>query len=68
MDKKVCAKCGADEIITVNTPNNVDVNTINSDSKIIVITNGTEIMKEATGGSSTKIAVCKKCSEVVIGE
>jgi len=66
MEKQKCQKCGEDEFVTVNTPNSVNVNTIDSDKKVIIITDGTEIVKETSGGGAAKITVCKKCGEVVI--
>ena len=66
MEKQKCQKCGGDEFVTVNTPNSVNVNTIDSDKKVIIITDGTETVKEISGAGAAKITVCKKCGEVVI--
>jgi len=68
MGSTVCVKCGTDQFVTINTPNPVNVNTVDSGKKVIIISEGTEIVKETADGSSGKITVCNKCGDVIIGK
>lgn len=68
MSNAVCTKCGTDEFVTINTPKAVNVNTVDSSKKVIIITEGTEIIKETAESGHTKITVCSKCGDVIFGE
>ena len=68
MGDTVCAKCGANEFVTINTPKSANVNTVDSGKKIIIITEGTEIVKESAAGNAGKVTVCNKCGDVIIGK
>ena len=67
MSKTTCAKCGTDEFVTINTPKPVNVNTVDSNKKIIIIADGSETVKESAGSDATKITVCAKCGDVIFG-
>ena len=64
MGNTVCTKCGEDKFVTINTPKQVNVNTVDSGNKVIIITEGTETVKE-TADNTTKITVCAKCGDVI---
>jgi len=66
MSNTVCAKCGTDEFVTINTPKPVNINTVDSGKKVIVITEGKETVKEIAGNEATKITVCAKCGDVIL--
>jgi len=63
----ICAKCGTDKFVTINSPNSVNVNTIDSSKKIIVIAEGKEIETKTAEHDTTKITVCAKCGDIVLG-
>jgi len=63
MGNTVCEKCGATDFITINTPNPANVNTIDSGKKVIIITEGAE----TTSSESSKVTVCNKCGDVLVG-